>query len=143
VTTAIFPPEIPEKLPPRPSLDYLRKEAKSRFAVLRLSDPSAQLAAAQLGLARAYGFGSWRALKAEVERRRLAAAPADVPSLNHFRFVWPSKVLVWDSTQMEGAFFSFLAAGLILTQVMAALTCDASLHREFGGRPPIYLSTNP
>lgn len=52
------------KLPERPSLEYLKKRAKSRLQELRREDPEAQLAAAQLKVAREYGFPSWRALKA-------------------------------------------------------------------------------
>jgi len=60
----------PLPLPERPSLDYLRKLAKERLRAARVADPTATLAAAQLSIAREYGFPSWRALKAEVERRR-------------------------------------------------------------------------
>ena len=57
-------------LPDRPSLEYLKKLAKDRLAALRATDPGARLHDAQLALAREYGFPSWRALKAEVDRRR-------------------------------------------------------------------------
>jgi len=60
----------PLPLPERASLDYLRKLAKERLRAARVADPTATLAAAQLSIAREYGFPSWRALKAEVERRR-------------------------------------------------------------------------
>jgi ankyrin repeat protein/uncharacterized glyoxalase superfamily protein PhnB len=56
-------------LPHRPSLDYLKKLAKERLRDLRRTDPNARLADAQLEVARDHGFSSWRALKAEVERR--------------------------------------------------------------------------
>ena len=42
-------------LPPRPSLEQLRKQAKDRLE----SMPGAKLADAQFALARAYGFDSW------------------------------------------------------------------------------------
>ncbi len=54
-------------LPPRASLDWLRKTAKQNLKRLRERDPAATLASAQLALAREHGFASWRALKAEVE----------------------------------------------------------------------------
>lgn len=57
------------RLPQRPSLEYLKKLAKERLRNLRRADPNARLAAAQLAIAREYGFSSWRALKAEVDRR--------------------------------------------------------------------------
>src|SRR5262245_53890997 len=49
----------PSRLPARPSLEQLRKQAKERLDVLRASDPAATLADAQLALARSYGFESW------------------------------------------------------------------------------------
>ncbi len=59
------------ELPDRASLEYLKKLAKERLRELRRIDPGARLAAAQLAVARDHGFPSWRALKAEVDRRRL------------------------------------------------------------------------
>ncbi|TCC01900.1 phosphotransferase [Kribbella soli] len=56
-------------LPDRPSIEYLRKEAKDLLAVLRESKPDASLAEAQRALAAEYGVRDWPALKAEVERR--------------------------------------------------------------------------
>jgi len=57
------------ELPERPSLEYLRKLAKDRLQQLRQIDPKTKLADALLSTARDYGFPSWRALKADVERR--------------------------------------------------------------------------
>lgn len=62
-------------LPARPSLEFLKKEAKNHLDQLRTSDPSAQLADAQHTLARDYGFASWPKLKAHVE-----SLAAEVPS---------------------------------------------------------------
>lgn len=59
---------MPATLPARASLDWLRKTAKQNLRALRAADPRAKLADAQLALARDYGFPSWRALKAHVER---------------------------------------------------------------------------
>ncbi|MGZ0148160.1 hypothetical protein ACXJJ3_13900 [Kribbella sp. WER1] len=56
-------------LPDRPSIEYLRKEAKDLLAVLRESTPDTSLAEAQRVLAGEYGERDWPALKAEVERR--------------------------------------------------------------------------
>ena len=56
-------------LPDRPSIEYLRKEAKDLLGVLRESNPDASLADAQRALAAEYGERDWPALKAEVERR--------------------------------------------------------------------------
>jgi len=54
-------------LPPRPSLEWLRKRSKERLVELRANDPQARLADAQREVARESGFSSWRRLKAHVE----------------------------------------------------------------------------
>ncbi len=51
------------QLPEKPSLEYLKKEAKE----LRRGMPQAKLADAQHALANDYGFASWAKLKAHVE----------------------------------------------------------------------------
>ena len=58
-----------EKLPDAANLEWLRKEAKKRLRELRKTNPKAQLADAQLQLARHNGFASWRALKADIDAR--------------------------------------------------------------------------
>jgi ankyrin repeat protein len=89
-------------LPARPDLEQLRHQAKDLLRDAQRGDPSAlerirvvsgdapTLAAAQLALAREYGFASWPRLKVEVERReilddrdlaRLAALLAQEPEL--------------------------------------------------------------
>jgi hypothetical protein len=60
-------------LPPRPSLEYLRKEAKELLHEMRRGDPDALLADAQYALARRYGFASWPKLKAHVEAASAAS----------------------------------------------------------------------
>jgi ankyrin repeat protein len=54
-------------LPPRPHLDWYRNAAKQKLAEWRASRDSLRLADAQLAIARAHGFPSWRALKAAVD----------------------------------------------------------------------------
>jgi ATP-dependent Clp protease ATP-binding subunit ClpC len=56
-----------QQLPPRPSLDHLKKQAKALLAQLRQANPGATLVAAQHTLARGYGFASWPQLKRYVE----------------------------------------------------------------------------
>jgi uncharacterized protein DUF5655 len=58
-------------LPQRPNLDQLRRQARE---LQRRSKPLT-LAAAQLALAREYGFPSWVRLKVEVDRRRAMPTP--------------------------------------------------------------------
>jgi hypothetical protein len=64
-------------LPDNPSLDHLRAQAKDLLAGLRDAAPETTLAQAQASLARLYGFPTWTALKAEVDRRRDSAEVAD------------------------------------------------------------------
>jgi ankyrin repeat protein len=66
-----------QALPARPNLDWLRKTAKQQLHQLRKTNPDAKLAGAQLAVARQYGFRSWRALKAEVDRRQALASSGD------------------------------------------------------------------
>ena len=74
------------ELPQRPDLDQLRRQARElqRGAAaghpravtrLRAVSGSTTLSAAQLAIAREYGFPSWPSLKDEVERRRRTCAP--------------------------------------------------------------------
>jgi hypothetical protein len=71
-------------LPERPDLDQLRRQAKELHRAAAAGSPGAgrrlrrvsasiSLAAAQLALAREYGFPSWARLKAEADRRRAAS----------------------------------------------------------------------
>ncbi|MGQ0641578.1 MAG: ankyrin repeat domain-containing protein [Gemmatimonadaceae bacterium] len=63
-------------LPDRASLEFLKKRAKERLLELRRRGARAKLADAQLAIARDYGFASWRALKAEIDRRRAPTVAA-------------------------------------------------------------------
>jgi ankyrin repeat protein len=66
-----------QALPARPNLDWLRKTAKQQLQELRKTNPDAKLARAQLALARQYGFRSWRAMKAEVDRLQALGSSSD------------------------------------------------------------------
>src|SRR3954469_21164774 len=55
--------DTPLRLPDRPSLEQLRKQAKDRLDAM----PGAKLAEAQFALARDYGFDSWPRLVHHVE----------------------------------------------------------------------------
>ena len=81
------------QLPDRPDTDQLRRQARELHraaadgdarALGRLRQVSGKvtLSAAQLAIARDYGFPSWPRLKAEAQRRRAGAAPPgpDVPA---------------------------------------------------------------
>ena len=66
-------PGASRALPPHPSLEHLRNEAKQRHKLTQQTSPSAKLSQAQFILAREYGFASWRELKAQVEKTAEAA----------------------------------------------------------------------
>src|SRR5579862_1245825 len=80
------------QLPPRPSLEHLKKQAKELLEAIRAGDPDSiglyrsafpaqetpNLARAQLALARDYGFPSWTALKRAVEGNQLDDFVSDV-----------------------------------------------------------------
>ena len=66
---------IPRRsLPPLPSPENLRKQAKSRLSLLRQRQVTARLAEAQQLVAREYGFPNWTAMLAEVTRRQESLA---------------------------------------------------------------------
>jgi ankyrin repeat protein len=65
---------MPQSLPLRANLEWLRKTCKQRLLELRAADPGAKLSDAQLVVAREYGFASWRKLKAHVEQVQQALA---------------------------------------------------------------------
>jgi hypothetical protein len=78
---------VPE-LPDRPNLDQLRRQARELLRAAADGEPSAltriravsgrvSLSAAQLAVARGYGFASWPALRAEVERRLAEPPPGE------------------------------------------------------------------
>src|SRR5262245_687851 len=55
------------RLPERPSLEQLKKQAKELLETLRATDPAATLASAQYQLAQEYGFESWPKLAHHVQ----------------------------------------------------------------------------
>jgi hypothetical protein len=64
------------ELPARPNLEFLKKQAKELLRELQQSKPTTKLSDAQHALAREYGFASWPALHAQVERDGQAAVPS-------------------------------------------------------------------
>jgi uncharacterized protein (TIGR03067 family) len=61
---------VSKKLPARPNLDHLRRQAKVLLPALRKTDRAARLADAQLAVARTSGFASWPALSRYVQQLR-------------------------------------------------------------------------
>jgi hypothetical protein len=64
-----FSSGLSSKLPARPSMEQLRKQAKDRLRAIRLTEPDRKitLAEVQFALAREYGFENWAKLKEHVE----------------------------------------------------------------------------
>jgi ankyrin repeat protein len=97
-------------LPDRPSLEFLKKLAKDRLLEMRTADPDAKLHQAQLAVARDHGFPSWRALKAEIDRRRApnvaeffrACINGDVAALRQLLRTDPALVRDRDSSGAAG-----------------------------------------
>ncbi len=74
---------MPRPLPLRVSLEWLKKLCKQRLDELRIERPTARLSAAQLAVAREFGFPSWQKLKVHVDKQREkldALVPLDVRS---------------------------------------------------------------
>jgi ankyrin repeat protein len=89
-------PDPGRSLPPRPSLEQQRKQAKELLRAFRGGDPAARerirrhlpdkprptLADAQFVLAREHGFRSWAALKAHAEEAGQAISPSVLEDLH-------------------------------------------------------------
>ncbi len=102
-----------KSLPPRPSLESLRKQAKKLAR-----DRSVSLRDAQLVLAREYGYAGWQDLTAEVAKRlgkdlEWAAAQArrvihdnDVERLKQLVTEYPA-LLSWQDDEYEGGLLGF------------------------------------
>jgi len=105
-------------LPPNPSLERLRKEAKQRLKVMRPACGDVTLSEAQFQLARSYGFSSWRSLKETVERRQ---GMVDQPRSNMAAFrTRPQAASRWipDAARAEEAFSPLSALSLLVLQLL-------------------------
>jgi Ankyrin repeats (3 copies) len=114
-----------QALPARPNLDWLRKTAKQQLQELRKDRPGAKLASAQLALARQYGFRSWRALRAEVDRLAALASSGEQATAALLRAVGKGQI---DTVR------AMLAAAPELVNAVGP-------HPFWGGRPqPLHVS---
>ena len=124
------------RLPERPSLEQLRKQAKEHLDTLRAADPSATLSAAQHALAREYGFDSWPALVHHVESlqpQRRMLQPAELKS---------DQPLMWSAGRGTDvwALFQACSSGDLQT-VQALIAKDRSLARaHYDYRKPLYFA---
>ncbi len=124
------------RLPDRPSLEQLRKQAKEYLETLRAADPSAGLAAAQHALAREYGFESWPKLVHHVESlqpERRMLRPAELKSDQKLLWSPGRGTDLWD-------LFQACAAGN-LARVQALIASDPRLARaHYEYRKPLYFA---
>lgn len=126
----------PRRLPDRPSLEQLRKQAKEHLETLRAADGSANLATAQYELARAYGFDNWPALLHHIESirpPRPMLQPAELQS---------DRKLLWSAGRGSDvwALFQACAAGN-LPAVARLIAGDPSLARaHYQYRKPLYFA---
>jgi non-heme chloroperoxidase len=112
------------EFPQHPHIEYLRKEAKQRLAILRQRATGTRLADAQYWLAQEYGFSNWRALKEEVLRRMgiLRIAPRPAHNTKRFRRDFST---VDEEMEVDGFFQRGAAAmctGVIAALLIAAIT---------------------
>ena len=126
----------PRRLPERPSLEQLRKQAKERLDTLRADDPTMKLASAQHAIAQEYGFESWPKLVHHVE----SISPSH-------RMLQPAALksdhkLLWSPGRGTDLWelFQACAAG-DLTKVQALIAKDPSLARaHYDYRKPLYFA---
>ena len=124
------------RLPERPSLEQLRKQAKELHDTMRAGDPTVNLAAAQYALAREYGFDSWPKLVHHVEsvlapRRMLQ--PAELKSDQNLLWSPGRGTDVW-------ALIQACTSG-DLEAVRALIAKDPSLARShYDYRKPLYFA---
>ena len=126
----------PRRLPERPSLEQLRKQAREHLTTLRAGDPSVKLAAAQHALAREYGFDSWPKLVHHVETVHPAnrmRQPAELKSDQKLLWSQGRGTDVWALIQTS-------ASG-DLNAVQALIAKDPSLARShYDYRKPLYFA---
>jgi ankyrin repeat protein len=124
------------RLPERPSLEQLRKQAKEHLDTLRAANPSIKLAEAQHALALEYGFDSWPTLVHHVESlqpHRQMLQPAELKSDEKLTWSPGRGSDVWALLQAS-------AAGDLQT-VQALIAKDSSLARaHYQYRKPLYFA---
>jgi ketosteroid isomerase-like protein len=127
------------KLPARPHLDLLKRQAKAALRVGRALHPEWRLADAQRALARGYGLASWKNLKQAIGAARQVseAAPramspartgggpepeASATPPRRFNGSWITRDTAPDPVALE---ITELVDGLLLTQVVAPIGGNA------------------
>jgi ankyrin repeat protein len=124
------------RLPDRPSLEQLRKQAKEHLDTLRAADPSVNLAAAQHALARDYGFESWPKLVHHVESLQPANRMRQPAALKS------DQKLLWSAGRGTDV-WALIQACISgdLEAVRALIARDPSLARaHYDYRKPLYFA---
>ena len=126
----------PKRLPERPSLEQLRKQAKERLDTLRAADPSMKLTSAQHAIAQEYGFESWPKLVRHVESIRPShrmLQPRELKSDQKLLWSPGRGIDLWE-------LFQACAAG-DLESVQRLIAKDPSLARaHYDYRKPLYFA---
>lgn len=138
------------QLPERPSLEYLKKLAKERLEELRRADPHAKLAGALLDVARQYGFPSWRALKAEIDRRGdadiaiffAACETGDAETVRRLASRDPSLARAADPSRDHGGWTGLHTAAqrdrVAVMRVLLELGADPNAREAGDNTPPLH-----
>lgn len=106
------------------NIEWYRKAAKKALVLLRAKDVAAKLADAQLAVARAAGFKSWRDLRAKVEAGS-AAVVSGAPADGFLRLVHSGNVAVVRA----------------VLEAEPGLANQAGAHPVWGGRPqPLHVA---
>ena len=131
----------PQTLPPRPNLNHLKNAAKSRLRELRLGNPAAKLAEAQLAIAREYGFQNWPSLRAYVVQHSVENiapdAPEDMVAYRIYEQSKPREEASIDFRLLDGYVGEYqLSPDAIFTVTRQ----DDRLHIKLTGQPahPVY-----
>ncbi len=107
-------------LPPNPSLEWLRKEAKSQLRLMQQSG-YATLSDAQFHVARSYGFSSWRMMTDEVKRTGAASLTRTLRAVR--RRVLPPPAMAEDAVELEQVFYKSLSVAMVAVQLMGLWGC--------------------
>jgi hypothetical protein len=122
------------KLPPHPSLEHLKKQAKDLLHELQQQNHALKLSDAQHAIAREYGFASWPKIKAYVEslpiNSRSAAGPEKANPLVATWMANLSKSRRHPANQFQSATLQFEVVGDTVT--IDNVVVDASGCEEHG-----------
>lgn len=124
---------MPE-LPDRPDIDQLRHQARALHRAAAAGEPDALarlrrfsdlivLSTAQLAVAREYGYPSWPALRAEVERRRYMLSAATRPAHRQSAPGWPDQ-----RYSFGGSMAIQTATGVLTPELLTVEDEEAVLH---------------